>query len=122
MRTHKYRCWVEKDKMWAYFDLKRLARDPRIQRDVTNAEIIVESTGLLDRNGKEIYENDFLKCEDGKVREVVWYNLGAGWRLGTDDKDSYFNGLGVYIDKFEVIGNKFEHSHLLTQETVSNKE
>jgi hypothetical protein len=38
----------------------------------------------------------------------VWYDLGAGWRVGTNDKDTYFNGLGVYADKLEVVGNEYE--------------
>ena len=75
---------------------------------------IMQFTGLTDKNGKEIYSGDLLNCDDGKVREVMWYDLGAGWRVGTDDKDTYFNGLGVYADKLEVIGNIYENLELLT--------
>jgi len=60
-------------------------------------------TGLLDRNGVEIYEEDIVRYVD-KNYEVYWTN---GHFMGCNE---------LWLDKdLQVIGNIYEHSHLLKQ-------
>lgn len=78
---------------------------------------LMQSTGLKDKNGKEIYEDDIVRItltdgfryvvgEDGAVK----YKLGAFYIL---------NGLDEYlisdfhIDDIEVVGNIYENPELL---------
>ena len=127
MRIIKFRAWDKKDKIM-YYDIQKgieftdlshyhfdeFLGNPNEMGDYHEWEVM-QFTGLKDKNGKEIYCSDYLKCDDGKIREVVWYNLGAGWRIGTDDNDSLFNGLGVYAEtNLEIIGNIYENPELLT--------
>lgn len=74
-------------------------------------------TGLCDKNGREIYENDVLQCtsytydngETGKTSLLVKYHeMSAGFIAGP-----YMLGKLMDIRKCEVIGNIFENPELL---------
>lgn len=71
--------------------------------------IIMQYTGLKDKNGKEIYEGDIIKLpEDGE--EKIYYIKYSQNRLGF----TLNNGCGFALAYgIEVIGNIYENSELL---------
>ena len=83
--------------------------------------VLMQSTGLKDKNGKEIYEGDIVELWDGirdKTKETVeWddYHLGfhpwTGQFVGRDDIYIY----DYEIEEVEVVGNIYENPELLNQ-------
>lgn len=88
-------------------------------------ETLCQYTGLTDKNGKRIWENDIIRCNrrDKKARyKVVWDKTYADFRI------EKLNGLGVmpicieegntpvFGRHYEGIGNIFDNSELLKEQ------
>lgn len=126
----KFRAWdKKKERMieWIDLDFSKdngedfiIVFEPTgIVRDAIISPILLQSTGLFDRNGKEIYEGDIVKHDpvpnpfiSNAYFEIIQARSGE-WRM-----DNYKGGqvLAYGNHEVEVVGNKFEHPHLLEEE------
>lgn len=74
--------------------------------------IWMQSTGLTDKNGKEIFEGDLVRHADyGSVSVVEWSNGNWGWQMRTVAKWNPKSGFDSSVD--QVIGNLYEKPDLL---------
>lgn len=78
--------------------------------------ILMQSTGLVDKNGKEIFEGDILGTNDGLLNGVVEYRTDLG--MWTNDLLRYnnFERLCSVVSDREIIGNIYENPELLEEE------
>ena len=78
-------------------------------------EYLMQSTGLFDRNGKEVFVGDIIKCTRGCPHEVYIEKEYAGTFIGGMPA-VYLKGLNVgyaWTGAEEIIGNIYENKELL---------
>ncbi len=103
------------EKRYILYELPNSAPTIGIEVD---PETICQYTGLIDKNGKKIWENDILEGhlddkfpEDVTREKVIWYE--NGWKTeepGCVDKE-YLDEFDA--ENFEVVGNVFDNPELL---------
>lgn len=85
---------------------------------VPETAVLMQFTGLLDKNGKEIWEGDIVSGFEGRVTgQIAWSTEDtAFWMFGgTLEKLTHGEFLSPeYIENFEVIGNTYSNPELLT--------
>lgn len=74
---------------------------------------LMQSTGLTDKNGKEIFEGDILDSEDGFLSGVVELRKDLGMFVSTLIKYNNFERLCSIANSREIIGNIYSDSGLL---------
>lgn len=132
MREIKFRFWDMADKILTYFTL---ANAYEVPVKILKLYPIMQFTGLLDKNGKEIYEGDVVMV--GEIRfTIAWYHQSSAfWLISTTSSSSTTNmsSSGVpardwnWLDggkainwhhilktaPVEIIGNIYENPELL---------
>ncbi|CEY93105.1 phage protein [Streptococcus pneumoniae] len=76
---------------------------------------LMQSTGLKDKNGKEVFVGDIIKCTKGCPHEVYLEKEYGGTFIGGMPA-VYLKGLGegyVWTEDEEIIGNIYENPELL---------
>lgn len=84
---------------------------------LTPSLVLLEYTGLKDKNGKKIYEGDICRDSMGWVFEVLWDNENARF-IGCQSKprgDTYICYVGR-VPFVEIIGNIYENPEIIEEE------
>ena len=92
----------------------RAGKAPRV-----DASTICQCTGLKDKNGKLIWENDIVNClAEECCGYISWNENEAGFYFNVLLEDGKFEEEHVYDyqDCMEIIGNIFDNKELLESE------
>lgn len=111
----KYRMWDKETKsMNGMAEIYR-NRNQEIELHPRDKNIILmQSTGLVDKNGKEIFEGDIVKMSKDVYSEPTYYEVvrhrGGAYRL-----ESKQHGCELWLrhTDCEVVGNIYENKELL---------
>jgi len=123
----KFRAWDKKNKIMTYnpincinFDGQLLLNDGQYHDIKKTDYVLMQFTGLEDKNGKEIYEGDIVNAQyniSSFFKKVcVYFENGCFY---VDDKNPKQNlSIGYFFrekKEIEVIGNLYENPELLKE-------
>lgn len=74
--------------------------------------VLMQSTGLKDENGKEIFEGDIVDSEDGILSGVVEFRPDLGMFVSTLIKYNNFERLCNVADSVHIIGDIYTNPEL----------
>lgn len=102
-------------RQWEYVDnAPELAN---LTEKATNEYILMQSTGFVDRNGKEIFEGDIIKYiyPDGEhiIKQIYYSKDNSQMYYANKNKSFYACFYEILPEEVEVIGNIYENKELL---------
>lgn len=77
---------------------------------------ICQYTGLKDKNGKKIWENDIVRNGKGDIGVVQWFEEHAVFMIWNKTKHHVYYLAENDFSKIEIVGNEFDNPELLEGE------
>ncbi len=120
MRDIRFRAWDNDNKEWCNDFCIELSSGKLLCDHGTTMYvqeiILMQFTGLCDKDGKEIYEGDILQCDEehgGQIEWVEWSEEELAWVCENGiDNGSWLSGCdGVVV----IIGSIHENPELMEQ-------
>lgn len=120
----KFRAWLKNDKEmidvdeihWFHEGIDFIGDGITFSRGADEIELM-QSTGLKDKNGKEVFVGDIIKCTRGCPHEVYLEKEYGGTYIGGMPA-IYLKGLRegyAWTEAEEIVGNIYENPDLLEE-------
>lgn len=123
MREIKFRAWLKEKKIMVEvseinfifnrveYIVSKIKKLVYTQSDKLEKIILMQYTGIKDKNGKEIYEGDIISTGDGfYYYEIIFENGSFKAKWGQYPLTITLNEIAPYC---EVVGNIYENPELL---------
>jgi len=121
MRIIQFRAWLKfkacMDSAW-FIDWEHglVGHSKHNQSDLDDC-VLMQFTGLLDKNGKEIYEGDLILIDylrDEKTKSVIEWYFSGWYAKSLEDPSKQVAGYGNLFNckNIEIIGNIYENPEL----------
>lgn len=111
MKQIKFRAWDEVNKVM--LEPQDLTMNFTYWKWLGHKDVpLMQFTGMIDRDGNDIYEGDILAGQGLKNQEVIWDEARGMWSL---DGSVPSGQLSHYAVDSRIIGNVCENPELLTK-------
>lgn len=121
----KFRAWDKEFKEMVQVDalvldaqvIKATYKNGNVVKEDIKYYDLMQTTGLFDRNGKEVFVGDIVKCTRGCLHEVYLEKEYGGTFIGGMPA-VYLKGLSegyAWTGYEEIIGNVYENKELLEE-------
>lgn len=116
----RFRAWLKNDK--EMIDVMQIAFDTKWIRVFYQLNyrwfkfddvLLMQSTGLKDKNGQEIFEGDILGSKDGLLNGIIEYREDLGMWTNTLIRYNNFERLCNVASDRKIIGNVYQNPELL---------
>ena len=122
----RYRAWDKEFKEMVQVDalvfdeqiIKVTYKNGNVVKEELKNYVLMQSTGMTDKNGKEIFEGDILGTKDGLLNGVVEFNIDLGMWTNSLLRYNNFERLCSIANSREIIGNIWENGELLDGENT----
>lgn len=123
MTIPKFRAWFKQgSKMVNVATIDFLEKEVKSHANVMYSfdEIeLMQSTGLVDKNNKEIFDGDVLLTYDDELAKVYWDDVLAGWFVDFIYETAELSEVADIQSSrsiCKIIGNIYENPELLEEE------
>lgn len=116
----RFRAWDKEFKEMVQVDalvfdeqiIKATYKNGNVVKEELKNYVLMQSTGMTDKNGKEIFEGDIIDSTDGFLTGVIEFRIGLGMFVSELVEYDSFERLSNVASSRKIIGNIWEHPEL----------